>query len=174
MRFAAFLRGINVGGRIVKMADLKACMAKGGYREVVTLLQSGNVLFEANGTPQEHGPKLEKLISQRFGYDAQVLVYLLSEVARIAKDNPFSDAGDEAHQYVIFADPPAAKELVGLAKGIDEKVERVQAGKGCVYWTVPKGQTLDSSFAKRMAKAKLLPRTTTRNLNTVQKLISLG
>jgi uncharacterized protein (DUF1697 family) len=174
MQFAAFLRGINVGGRIVKMADLKACLKKAGYQHVVTLLQSGNVVFEAQGTPKQQGAELEKLLSVSFGYSAQVLVYRLAELEKIAAANPFGDAGHEAHQYVIFADPPAIKELASLSTGLDEKVERVRAGKGCIYWTVPKGRTLDSDFAKRMAKAKLLPRTTTRNLNTVQKLLALG
>ncbi len=111
MRFAAFLRGVNVGGRIVKMADLKACLEKAGYRHVVTLLQSGNVVFEAHGTAKEQEAKLEKLLSARFGYEAQVLAYLLAELQKIAAASPFGDAGPEAHQYVIFADPPAVKEL---------------------------------------------------------------
>ena len=174
MRFAAFLRGINVGGRIVKMADLKACLEKAGYTGVVTLLQSGNVLLEAQGTAASVGGGLEKLLAARFGYDAQVLVYKLADLERIAEANPFADAPADAHQYVIFADPHAAKELLALAAGLDAKVERVKAGKGCVYWTVPKGSTLDSAFAKRMAKAKLLNRTTTRNMNTLQKLLALG
>ena len=174
MRFAAFLRGINVGGRIVKMADLKACLEKAGYRHVATLLQSGNVVFEAQGTPKEHGAEIEKLLRARFGYDAQALVYRLADVEKIAAGNPFGDAGEEAHQYVIFADAPAVEELVSLSTGLDAKIERVRAGKRCVYWTVPKGSTLKSEFARRMAKARLLPRTTTRNLDTVRKLLALG
>jgi uncharacterized protein (DUF1697 family) len=174
MRFAAFLRGINVGGRVLKMADLKACLTKAGYQGVSTLLQSGNVVFEAGGTAVRHGKDLEKLLSKQFGYDAQVLVYPMDELARIAAANPFSDASADAHQYVIFADGGAAEELVALAQGLDAKIERVKAGKGCVYWTVLKGETLKSEFGKRMNKGKLVQRTTNRNMNTVQKLLALG
>jgi uncharacterized protein (DUF1697 family) len=173
MRFAAFLRGINVGGRVIKMVDLRACLEGAGYQEVTTLLQSGNVVFEAHGTPAWHGAQLEKLLGKRFGYDAQVLVYRLSHVAKMVEANPFSDAPADAHQDLIFSDPAAARELAALAEGLDDRVERVKLGKGCVYWTVPKGETLLSEFAKRMSKAKLLQRTTTRNLNTVQKLLGL-
>ena len=174
MRFAAFLRGINVGGRVVKMADLKACLEKAGYREVATLLQSGNVVFEAAGTAAGHSTQLEKILRQRFDYDAQVLVYRLDDVTKIAAADPFGEVGAESHRYVIFADPPAVSELASLADGLDPKVERVKAGKACVYWTVLKGATLKSEFAKRMTKAKLLPRTTNRNLNTIEKLLALG
>lgn len=173
MRFVAFLRGINVGGRVVKMADLKACLEKAGYEGVATLLQSGNVVFEGSGTANAHRAKLEELLTERFKYDAQVLVYKHDELAKMVEANPFGDAPDTAHQYLILADPDAAEELLALTKGLDGKVERVKAGKGCVYWTVPKGSTLDSGFAKRMAKAKLVKRTTTRNINTLQKLLAL-
>lgn len=45
-RYLALLRGINVGGKnIIKMADLKACFESLGFADVVTYIQSGNVLF---------------------------------------------------------------------------------------------------------------------------------
>lgn len=52
-RFVALLRGINVGGNnIIKMADLKTCFEEMGFANVVTYIQSGNVLFDSNETDQ--------------------------------------------------------------------------------------------------------------------------
>jgi uncharacterized protein (DUF1697 family) len=48
IKYVAFLRGINVGGRIIKMADLKVCFEKMDLNNVATLLNSGNVVFESD------------------------------------------------------------------------------------------------------------------------------
>jgi uncharacterized protein (DUF1697 family) len=47
-KYVAFLRGINVGGRIIKMADLRICLEKAGFGDVKTILQTGNVIFESD------------------------------------------------------------------------------------------------------------------------------
>ena len=156
------------------MADLKVCLTKGGFANVVTLLQSGNVLLDATGTGQSVGATLEKLLEKRFGYDAQVLVYPFAELARIAEANPFGDAGADAQQYVIFAEPTSAKELLAPSSGLDAKIERGRRWKGCVYWTVPQGVDAKVGVRVGISKAKLLNRTTTRNMNTLRKLLALG
>lgn len=50
IEYAAFLRGVNVGGRVIKMAELKACFERVGFGDVRTFLQSGNVIFGSNSS----------------------------------------------------------------------------------------------------------------------------
>ena len=59
-----------------------------------------------------------------------------------------------------------------LAVELDPETERTAGGDGVVYWTVPKGNTLDSRIGKATAAARYKPLLTTRNLNTLEKLVS--
>src|SRR5438067_13443767 len=70
LRFVALLRGINVGGRNpIKMADLKACLEGDGLAEVLTYIQSGNVIFSSPASAgQELTGRIERLLAARFGY----------------------------------------------------------------------------------------------------------
>ena len=75
-QYLALLRGINVGGNnIIKMADLKACFESLGLTDVVTYIQSGNVIFKS---AEKDKAKLTKMIeaglSKRFNYEARLVV----------------------------------------------------------------------------------------------------
>lgn len=168
--YAAFLRGINVGGRIVKMADLKACLEKAGLVNVRTLLQSGNVLFESDASEPQLKELLQATLAKTFGYPAKVQVLSIGKLRSIVDDYPFGEAGADRHDYVIFLENGLEQDLVGepykLAAG-----EQVQADHGVVYWRVAKGSTLQSNFAKLLAKAKYKDFNTNRNLKTLRKML---
>src|ERR1700760_2861181 len=152
-KYAAFLRGINVGGRIVKMADLKACLEKAGLPSVTTLLPSGNVVFESDKTEVELKKLLETTLTKTFEYPAKVQVFSLDRLQKIVDAYPFGTAGDKQHDYVIFMEGGLEKTILDddyeLGKG-----EKVQAGKGVVYWRVDQGLTLRSLFGKALSKSK--------------------
>jgi uncharacterized protein (DUF1697 family) len=170
MRYIAFLRGVNVGGRIVKMTELKACLEKAGLKNVQTILQSGNVIFESDKT---HTPDLkqqiEETLTQTFSYPAKVQVISIENLKKIIQTNPFTDAPADYHQYVIFIENDLEAELV--AEAGKQLGEAVQAGQGVVYWKVQKGQTLKTPFAKLLTKSKYKDFNTNRNINTLQKVV---
>ena len=82
-----------------------------------------------------------------------------------------SDTADlqTGHAYVIFVLKNEVRDEL-LAVKLDPKVETAEAGDGVVYWTVPKGDTLNSAMGKAQASGKHKPWLTTRNLNTLEKL----
>jgi len=169
-KYVALLRGINVGGRIIKMADLKACFEDMGFKDVSTLLQSGNVLFKSDGKADKLRVKLELVVGKRFGYDASILVYSMDEIKKILEGYPFDEKENKFQHYVIFIDDKRAGELVGLAPN-SSLAERIKQGRGSVYWQVKKGMTLKSEFSKHLTKAKLKPGSTVRNTRTLLKII---
>ncbi len=89
-RFVAFLRAVNVGGRVVKMGELRTLFESLGLRSVETFIASGNVIFESNGRSV---PSLERRIEDHLrkalGYEVKTFVRTDAEVAAIAKYKPF-------------------------------------------------------------------------------------
>lgn len=169
--YAVLLRGVNVGGVNVRMADVATALTDAGFTAVRTILASGNVLLESSGTAAVVRKNAEAALRENFGYDAWVLVYDTGTVRAIVDAYPFKPEVDGYQSYVTFvADPAVLDELCALADvaGADEKISK---GEGVVYWQVPKGATLDSTIGKTMGKPKYKSSTTTRNLRTLTKLV---
>lgn len=171
MKYALFLRGINVGGIRVPMAELKDCLTLLGLREVKTFLQTGNVTFESDQSAIDLKPAIEAALTKQFNYTAHVLLYPADILQDIIRDYPFP-ANETEHRYAIFCESQAViDELMTHKEELDPTVESVAAGSVVVYWRVPKGSTLDTPFSKIMSKPKYKAVTTNRNVNTLEKMI---
>jgi uncharacterized protein (DUF1697 family) len=170
-RYAAFLRGVNVGGVNLKMAEVVKVFEDAGFTDVRTILASGNVLFDSRAKVDSVRTKAEKALRDVFGYDAWVLAYDLAAVRDISEKFPFDRDVDGSHSYVTFVtDADVLDELAELSKtaGPDEKIK---CGVGVLYWQVSKKGTLDSTVGKTMGKKRYKSSTTTRNLRTVEKVL---
>jgi uncharacterized protein (DUF1697 family) len=169
-RYAGLLRGVNVGGVTMRMADLADTVRGIGYDGVRTVLASGNVLFETDDAADAAKQRLEAALRERFGYEAWVQVRTVDDLAAIAAAFPFARS-DERHAYVVFVVRPEVRDVL-LATELDPAVEQVAEGNGVLYWSVPKGSTLDSAFGRAQSVARHKPWLTTRNLNTLEKLVA--
>ncbi|MBX9978914.1 MAG: DUF1697 domain-containing protein [Mycobacterium gordonae] len=168
--YAAFLRGVNVGGVNLKMADVADALTDAGFQNVRTILASGNVRLESSANVAAVRSKAEAALRDRFGYDAWVLAYHLDTVRAIDDGYPFEREVDDHQSYVTFvSDADILDELAQLRPGPTEKLQR---GEGVIYWQVPKGSTLDSSIGKTMGKKRYKSSTTSRNLRTLAKVLS--
>ena len=81
--YAVFLRGINVGGISIKMADLKEALKSRPFTDVKTLLASGNVVLASDLTPAAVKKEFEACLREAFGYDAWVVVLTASRVSEL-------------------------------------------------------------------------------------------
>lgn len=170
-RYAAFLRGVNVGGANLKMAEVAATLEDAGFRGVKTILASGNVLLESRSGVEAVRTTAEKALRDRFGYEAWVLAYDIDTVKAISDNFPFEREVEGYHSYVTFVtDADVLDELAALAKDAD-KDEKIKRGKGVVYWQVPNKGTLDTTIGKTMGKKRYRSSTTTRNLRTIDKVL---
>ena len=168
-RYAAFLRGVNVGGVNLKMADMATALEQAGFTNVRTILASGNVLLDSPAGVETVRRKCEKTLRDTFGYDAWVLAYDLETVRAIDEGYPFEREVSGHHSYVTFvSDPDVLDELAALEPGPDERIAR---GEGVVYWQVARSQTLGSALGKTMGKKRYKSSTTTRNLRTIEKVL---
>ena len=174
-KYAVFLRGVNVGGVNLKMADVVTALTDAGFAAVRTILASGNVLLESPAKIPTVRKKAETALRERFGYDAWVLAYDVDTVRALVDAYPFEPEVDGYQSYITFVAAPdggtaVLDDLAALAEkaGSDEKISR---GDGVIYWQVPKGSTLDSTIGKTMGKPRYKSTTTTRNLRTLGKLL---
>lgn len=172
-RYAAFLRGVNVGGVNLKMADVAAALTEAGLAEVRTVLASGNVVLESPKGAAAVRSTVEAALSERFDYPARVLVYDIDTVRDIVAAYPFEPEVVGSHSYVTFvADEAALAELSALADETQTGPgEMIAPGDGVIYWQIPKGNTLDSTVGKTMGKKRYAASTTTRNLRTLTKTL---
>lgn len=173
--FIALLRGINVGkAKRVAMADLRAMIEGLGYRDVRTLLNSGNVVFDApasvRGAP---GPRIEKALTEDLGVSARVTVVAASELAKIIDANPLAKAGRDPSRLLVgfVASSADLAKLESLAEQRWGK-EGLVLGKGVVYTWCPDG-ILESAANQAIARA-LKDGITSRNWATVLKLADLA
>jgi uncharacterized protein (DUF1697 family) len=172
-RYAALLRGVNVGGINLRMADVKAVFEGLGFGNVRTVLASGNVLFDSDRPAAETKPLIEQALGERFGYTAWVHVLELDVIRALLSGFPFDAEREGWHPYVVFiGDPAVSGELLAMQDQLDPEREQVLAGPGVVYWTVERGSTLTSVFGKATARPRYKAATTTRNLRTLQKLLA--
>ncbi|QZA08881.1 DUF1697 domain-containing protein [Mycolicibacter heraklionensis] len=171
-RYALFLRGVNVGGVNLKMAEVAATLTAAGFTEVRTLLASGNVLLESPTDAAAVRAAAESALRERFGYPAWVLVYNVETVRNIVAGFPFEPEVAGLHSYVTFvADDAVLTELSKLSELAGDADKKIAVGNGVVYWQIPKGDTLTSTVGKTMGNKRYKSATTTRNLRTLNKVL---
>jgi uncharacterized protein (DUF1697 family) len=107
----ALLRAVNVGNRPVPMKALSALFTELGARDVVTYIQSGNVVFSPPTKKKLDASTLARAIEARFGFAVPVVLRTHAELAACAANNPFLLRGEDrkaAHVYFLSAPPRAA------------------------------------------------------------------
>lgn len=173
-RHVALLRGVNVNGITIKSADLKALFVELGFGAVRTVLASGNVLFDTDeGDAGALRTRIEQALRKRFDYDAWIVLLKQKTVAEMAAGYPFERIDEERHPYIVFgSDPAMLDEVIEKAGTADPKLERLKQGKGVLYWQCPRGESTDTPVARLLAKTRYKSSTTTRNLRTVEKLLT--
>jgi len=103
IRYVAFLRAINVGGRFVKMEALVKIFSSFGFKNVKTFIQSGNVIFDSDETDMDVlTSKIEKGLSKKLGYEVDVMVRTVHQLETMVKRNPFSKLDEGAKISVAF------------------------------------------------------------------------
>jgi uncharacterized protein (DUF1697 family) len=175
-RYVALLRGINVGGsNLIKMSDLKACLAAAGLREVTTYIQSGNVLFSAGRSSQPALVRqVENSLSARFAYQSRVVVRSFNQMRAVVEGAPAGfGKRPAAYRYdVIFLKEPltAAEALKSVAAkpGVDE----VFAGDGVLYFARLISKATQSHLS-RIVGTPAYQSMTIRNWNTTTRLLAL-
>lgn len=176
IQYLALLRGINVGGKnIIKMTDLKACFENMGFSDVVTYIQSGNVLFQSDEKDKNKlTDKIEKGLSKTFKYKSRLVVIPYKELKDIVQAAPRGFGKDaETYRYdVIFLKEPLTPKEAMKSVSVKEGVDTAYAGKHALYFS----RLISKASSSHLTKIVGLPvyqNMTIRNWNTTTKLLAL-
>lgn len=177
--FVSLFRGINVGGnRKVRMDELKALHESLGLKDVVSYIQSGNVVFtsdDANADTAQLARQIEESFAQQFGFRSQVMVRTSDELGEIVENNPFQGQPEKEPKWILALflahrpEPAALEELKHSYAGPEEL--HLIGQELYIYYTEGVGR---SKLTLPLIEKKLKTIGTGRNWNTVLKLRELA
>ncbi len=172
--YVALLRGVNVGAHNrMKMPALTSLCRELGYTDVVTYIQSGNVVC---GSPARRAAAVERAmvtgIEKEFGLKITVLVRTKDELARVARGNPFPKA-EPNRLHVAFLDATPATARVRALEAFDTAPDEVRVRGREAYLHTPRGYG-NSKLSGSFIEKELQVAATARNWNTVEKLLALA
>ncbi len=175
-QYLALLRGINVGGNnIIKMIDLKACFESIGLSDVVTYIQSGNVLFKSDEQDIDKlTSKVEQELSKRFSYQSKVVIVSHDQLGFIVKNAPkgFGQLPDEYRYDVLFIKEPLNADEAFTNIKLKEGIDNAYKGKDVLYTTKLISRATQSHLTK-LISMPMYKDMTIRNWNTTTKLLQL-
>jgi uncharacterized protein (DUF1697 family) len=163
--YVALLRAVNVGGRQLRMADLKRIASDIGLISPRTFIASGNLLFASNKGEAAAKQMLEAALTRHMGKPVEAMVRTAEEISEAVAANPFAE--EPGNRVVaVFLDEPPGGDAVSSARNVTN--ERLALGRREIYVHYPDGQG--------RSKLKLGTRAlgTARNMNTVAKLAALA
>lgn len=174
--YIALLRGINLAGRNrVPMAELRSELETLGLEDVVTYIQSGNVVFRGRGgRAEELAASIEGQIAEAFGIDVVVLLRTSAELAKVARGNPFLRAGaDPSKLHVVFLSAKPAKKAEAELDPERSPPGEFRLGGREIYLHLPTGFGRSKLTVDYFERALGLAGTA-RNWKTVTKLVELS
>ncbi len=173
--YISILRGINIGGKTLEMADLRKMIEKMGFKNVSTYIQSGNVFFQYQ---IEKPNVLEKMIQDRiksdFGMDVSVIILTPEKLERIIHTNPFKDNPTKESQFLhvtFLQTKPGSYDRESILSKKSGR-EEIMFSDEAVYMYCPNGYG-NSKLSNNLFENKLKVVATTRNWKTTLKLAEI-
>lgn len=174
--YAAFLWGINVGGRNkIAMAELRIALENDSYSNVRTYIQSGNVVFESDfDKTDDIAISIQKIIQDVFTLDIPVVVKTKERLGLILSESPYSDeeyvASNKTYVVLLFQTPNG--DLLTSFKSLRFPNEEFQVAERCIHVLCKHGYG-KAKLNNNFIASKLKVTATARNYRTMQKVLAL-
>ena len=169
--YIALLRGINVGGKRMKMAVLRDALTGIGLSDVQTILASGNVIFRSEENQETLVTNIENAIHATFGFESKIIIRTPQQIEAAIAKNPFNVAEVETKLlHVNFLRNAPAEEKIATFQQSHEGIEQVHIFDEEVFIYFVDG----SARSKLNIEKSLDVIGTARNWNTVLKLEALA
>lgn len=174
MIYCAFFRGINLNGVKMTMPTIKERFEKLGFSNVITILATGNVVFSVDDMDV---PTIIKCIVDDLStyYEREVYIFLktLQGIDHVINHAIEYDSKTMNLYWMLVDDKVTLNAIFNeFNPETAMEGEQVVIRGGELYWVVPKGFTLKTPFGKVLGKKKYQKHLTSRNLNTINKVLS--
>jgi uncharacterized protein (DUF1697 family) len=170
--YSAFLRGVNISGRVVKMDQLRGHFEKLGFSDVETVIASGNVIFSS---PSKNTAALEQKIHlglhKALGYPVAIYVRTGAEITALAGYRPHSAAQHKAAKVFLvgFIAEPLSKAATKTLLSFSSETDVLHTRGREIFWLAQLGQSASPIFRVPLEK-HLGTLITWRNMNTVERI----
>ena len=175
--WGVFLRGINLGKRQMKMAELRACLEAAGFTDVKTVLASGNVRLSGEGTEAGIKARIEKAIADQFGFEVGVVLRSEADMAAMLAGHPFDslDPGADLTRHILMFDQDLPGDIAIESRPGDTEILRIDRRDLYIAayrqangrYTEHVEEVLKPLY-QRLGKGNL---DTMRNWNTIEKIL---
>jgi uncharacterized protein (DUF1697 family) len=174
MKYVALLRGINVGGNsLIKMSELKFAFEQSGCMNVLTYINSGNVIFESDKKGEKLTEILEKDLPKTFDMNLRLVILSEKEMEEVIANIPDEWKKEiDLRKYVAFVKDPVQPNEAIKEFDIKEGIDSVKEGKHVIYMSTKLEGITKSKFSK-LAGKKIYKDITIRNFNTVEKITGI-
>jgi uncharacterized protein (DUF1697 family) len=172
--YVALLRGINVGGnRKILMKDLKKSFEEMGFQDVVTYIQSGNVVFKTSSEKSIFlAEKIEKEIEQTFGFFVPVIIRQNTDIQELIIKNNFK-TDDIERLHLTFLDKKPTRDFLDKIQQVSYLPDRFEIIDDNVF-IFCSGKYSDSKLTNQFFEKHLNAKATTRNWKTILQLAELS
>ncbi|OPH57555.1 hypothetical protein BC351_03250 [Paenibacillus ferrarius] len=175
-RYIALLRGINVSGqKIIKMDKLRDIFESMGFQKVITYIQSGNVIFNSDDGPDEVRDRIVSELLSQLNFDIPVVIRTVDQFKEVVNQTPHAVIKTEENEarYITFLSQQPSAERLAKLESFQNEVDEFQVIGLTVYLLIRKNYG-ESKFNNNFLEKKLGVTATTRNWETVNKLILLA
>jgi len=174
IKYTAFLRAINVGGKnLIKMDELKKVFESLGFKNVATYIQSGNVMFESSTTNETVlAKKIENLLHKSLSDDVLVFIRSFEQLSSIVENDPFKKLTFEVPTklYITFLKAELEQKLKLPYLSAKKDIKIIQIKNREIY-CIP--AEINGSYPNLFIENEFGVKATTRNWNTIIKVFNL-
>jgi uncharacterized protein (DUF1697 family) len=171
MQLVAFLRGINVGGRVAKKEELLKAFASAGCRNVEAFRQSGNVIFETNSANLGAVTgRIEDELRKTLGYDVPVFIRTFNHLEKLAEKGSRYREEEGTSLLVTFLPASTPSPTLSLPLTIPKSAAEIVSAYGSEVFSLTHGGG-EGGLPNPFLESKLKVKTTTRNMNVVKEIV---
>lgn len=175
-RYIALLRGINISGKNkIPMPELKAYLTELGYVNVLTYLNSGNVVFSVSENDETIlANTIKEMIQKRFDLDIPVFIISQEKLEKILSKAPawWGSTDKEIYDNLIFVVPSTTAEIIAEKIGEPTKeLEQIYIYESAIFWSFDRKKYAKANWWKKTASAGIGEMITVRTVNTLKKIV---
>ena len=179
MKYIALLRGINISGKNkISMSELKLELEKNKYQNVLTYLNSGNVIFDSDIEDKETIMKdICKIIKNKFDFEIPVFIMTVFELEDILNNKPswWGTDNKEIYDNLIFIIPPAKYvDVYNTIGEVSKDIEQIEEYNNSIFWSFDLGNYRKANWWVKTASTSIKDKITIRTANTMRKLLEIG